>query len=180
MSSQRTEAFAEFQEFWKTERHKILRPGQTRWLSMKTCVSRILEQYEALKLYFTAVVFEDPTHTHDAILKSLNNKFTKAYLEFLDFNLNRFVSFNLLFQSNVPQLYQLKKEVSALCRSLCMDFMTVSYVRGNDFSTLQPNDTSHHVANTDVYVGIAAKDSIKEIVAGLGNDHSDVQLYFSQ
>ena len=180
MSSQRTKAFAEFQEFWKTERHKILRPGQTRWLSMKTCVSRILEQYEALKLYFTAVVFEDPTHTHDAILKSVNNKFTNAYLDFLDVNLNRFVSFNLLFQSNVPQLYQLKKEVSALCRSLCMDFMTMSYVRGSEFSTLQPNDTSHHVANTDVYLGIAAKDSIKEIVAGLGNDHSDVQLYFSQ
>ena len=70
MSAQRTEAFGEFQDFLQTGKHRILRPGQTRWLSMKMCVSRILEQCESLKLYFTGVVFEDPAHTNDAILKS--------------------------------------------------------------------------------------------------------------
>ena len=68
MSAQRTEAFAEFQDFMQTKKHSILHPGPTRWLLMKMCMSRILEQYEALKLYSTAIVFEDPTHAHDAIL----------------------------------------------------------------------------------------------------------------
>ena len=54
---------------------------------MKACVKRILEQYDALQLYFTNVAFEDPTNTHDAILASLNNKFYRVYLEFMDFNL---------------------------------------------------------------------------------------------
>ena len=69
---------------------------------MKLCVKRILETYNALKLYFTTVTFEDPMHTNDAILASLNNKFTEAYLEFMDFNLGRFVSLTLLFQSEMP------------------------------------------------------------------------------
>ena len=72
---------------------------------MKLCVKRILEQYTALKLYFTEVALDDPLHTSDAILSSLHNKFTEAYLEFMDFNLGRFVTFNLLFQSEMPQLY---------------------------------------------------------------------------
>ena len=44
---------------------------------MKQCVKHILEQYAVLKLYFTNVVIEDPTHT-DSILASLNNKFIEA------------------------------------------------------------------------------------------------------
>ena len=46
---------------------------------MKMCVDRVIEQYEALKLYFTGAAIEDPTHTNDSIMKSLNNKFTLAY-----------------------------------------------------------------------------------------------------
>jgi hypothetical protein len=73
-------------------------------------VKRILEQYAALKLYFTNVVFEDPTHTNDSILERLNNRFTEAYLEFLDYNLGRLVSFNVLYQSEMPLLYKLIKK----------------------------------------------------------------------
>ena len=50
LSSQRCEAFSEFQDFLNLNKHRILKPGQTRWLSMKACVDRILEQYAALKL----------------------------------------------------------------------------------------------------------------------------------
>ena len=64
---------------------------------MKSCVKRILDQYTALQLYFTDVVVNDTTHTNDAILSSLNNKFSQAYLEFMDFNLGRFVSFKPVF-----------------------------------------------------------------------------------
>ena len=70
------------------------------------CLGAIL--YNVLELYFTSVAFEDSTHTNNAILASLNNKFVEAYLEFMDYNLGRFVSFNLLFQSEMPQLHLLK------------------------------------------------------------------------
>lgn len=38
--------FKEFQEFFKTDIHKILSPTTTRWLSLKSCVDRVLEQYK--------------------------------------------------------------------------------------------------------------------------------------
>ena len=103
---------------------------------MKACVDKILEQYNALQLYFQNAAFEDPTHTHDSILRSLNNKFTKAYLEFMSFNLGRLVSFNLFFQSEQPLLQLLKQKVSDLVSSLCLDFMHCSYIRETDIDKI--------------------------------------------
>lgn len=95
-------------------------------------MKRILEQYAALRLYFTNVAIEDPTHTNDSILASLNNKFIEAYLEFMDYNLGRLASFNVLFQSEMPQLYKLKGEVEKLIKAMCFDFIEVAYVRSTD------------------------------------------------
>ena len=50
---------------------------------------------------------------------------------------------------------------------MCMDFLSLAYVRGNDFSTISANNTSHHFLLTDVYVRIKALDSFQEI------DHPD-------
>ena len=60
---------------------------------MKACVKRILEQYDALQIYFTKVAFEDSTNTHDAILASLKNKFYRIYVEFMDFNLGKLLKY---------------------------------------------------------------------------------------
>jgi hypothetical protein len=115
-----------FQEFFNLEKNKILKVSQTRWLSMKGAVKRILEQYSALKLYFTSDVMEDATHTNESILKSLNNKFIQAYLEFMDYSLGRFALFNILFQSETPLLHRLKDEVERLILSICGDILKMS------------------------------------------------------
>ncbi|XP_028402033.1 uncharacterized protein LOC114524975 [Dendronephthya gigantea] len=179
LSPLRTKNFQEFQEFFDLEKHQLLKPGQTRWLSMKMCVDRIIEQYDALKLYFTGAAVEDPTHTNDSILKSLNNKFTLAYLEFMAFNLGRFTSFNTLFQSGIPVLYLLKSELKTLLTSILSDFMEVSYVRKNDPWHIDVNDQKHYVSLNKVYVGPCAIDTIRTIEDGIGKDHPDVQLFFT-
>lgn len=47
----RQEKYREFQEFFKTEIHKILTVATTRWLSLKQCTDGVLEQFEPLKAY---------------------------------------------------------------------------------------------------------------------------------
>ena len=47
-SSLRQHEFHEFQKFVETKLHKVLGIGQTRWLSLESCVKRVLEQWEAL------------------------------------------------------------------------------------------------------------------------------------
>lgn len=130
---------------------------------MKLCVKRILEQYTALKIYFTGVALEDPTRANDSILASLSNKFIEAYLEFMDFNLGRFVSFNLLFQSEMPQLHQLKAEVEQLIKAMCLDFMEVAYVKSTEAFKIDPSRNDKQLPLNQVYLGILATDTLHTI-----------------
>ena len=98
-SSKRQDVYKEFQAFFDTEPLKLLSPTQMRWLSLQECMNHILEQFIALKNYFIVTANEDPSHTNDRILASLQNPFFQAYLGFLSFQLERFNAFNRLFQS---------------------------------------------------------------------------------
>jgi len=51
-SFKRQSEYHQFQIFCELRPHKILKPCQTRWLSLHSCIKRILEQLNALKLYF--------------------------------------------------------------------------------------------------------------------------------
>ena len=142
-SSKRMDALKELQEFLGTEKHRKLQAGQTRWLSMKLCIDRIIDHNEVLTQYFTLAVFENQMHTNDLILKSLKNNFTLAHLEFIAHNLDWLTSFNLLFQSKTPSLHQLEQEVSRLVKAICADLMELKYVRAADpFSIDQKTQSS--------------------------------------
>jgi len=51
-SFKRSSEFKEFQVFVDCKPNKLLQPCQTRWLSLSSCIKRVLEQFDALKLYF--------------------------------------------------------------------------------------------------------------------------------
>nr|CAH7755405.1 unnamed protein product [Callosobruchus chinensis] len=57
-SAKRQAMFKEFQVFCDADPHQILRPAQTRWLSLLSVVRRILEQWEPLRLFFTTTYIE--------------------------------------------------------------------------------------------------------------------------
>ena len=50
-SAKRQEQFRVVQHFCDMEQHKLLRPCQTRWLSLQSCVSRLIEQWDALIIF---------------------------------------------------------------------------------------------------------------------------------
>lgn len=68
-SPKRQRELIQFQRFLNPDQfpHKILAPGQTRWLSLQSCVRRILENWEALKNYWEILVFEDKTHGNEQV-----------------------------------------------------------------------------------------------------------------
>lgn len=47
-----TAIFKGYQPFLDLDVHKMLHPSQTRWLSLHPVVARILEQWDALRLFF--------------------------------------------------------------------------------------------------------------------------------
>lgn len=89
-SSKRQSELKQFQRFMDIEPHKILHPSQTRWLSLSAVVSRLLEQWEALKLYFTETYLAQRLIATELIYKNLNDPFMKLFYYFLDWILPMF------------------------------------------------------------------------------------------
>ena len=113
------------QGFCKTEPHKLLKPCQTRWLSLHQCVSRILEQWPALLLFFEAEVLEEKTPHADKILGYLRSPYIKAMVEFMDFVLDNLTGLNKLFQSKKFELHRLVAEVSRTVKLFASNFMKI-------------------------------------------------------
>jgi hypothetical protein len=63
----------QFQIFCNMDPHKILRPAQTRWLSLLSVIRRILEQWEPLGLFFTENYMEHRLLASEEIYNALNN-----------------------------------------------------------------------------------------------------------
>lgn len=83
-SSKRQSELLQFQKFMDIEPHEILHPSQTRWLSLGAVVSRILEQWAALLLYFTDSYPSQRLISTEHIYLSLMDPFMKLYYHFLD------------------------------------------------------------------------------------------------
>jgi len=95
-SFKRQSHFKEFQVFLDSKPHKLLQPTQTRWLSLHQVVKRVLEQYEALILYFQVERF-DGISAASEIYENLMNPVNKLYLEYLEYILPIFNDLNFEF-----------------------------------------------------------------------------------
>lgn len=115
-SSARRRMFAAYQEFLDVAMKIILRPGQTRWLSLSACVVRVLEQLGPLILYFTDEVEEDRMKSNEEILSYLLHPMTEPLLLFLKYALHCLTEFNTVFQGLMPLLHELKPRVHELLR----------------------------------------------------------------
>ena len=138
----------------EAEPHKLLSLAQTRWLSLESCVTRILEQWHALQLYFTSFVAEkrDPLYTTESILRALSTQ------------LHRLNDFNTMFQTSDPVLHHLRGEVDRLLRSILSDFMKFDIVRSCDTFTVSIDDLNLMVPIDKVYIGINATETLHELI----------------
>ena len=94
-SASRLEDLEEFNCFLddSTSPRRLLKPCQTRWLSLESCVARVLDQWGRLESFFKS--------RDDSKGKSLGKKFnpiTKLYLLFIQESLPMFNKFNKFFQ----------------------------------------------------------------------------------
>lgn len=94
-SAKRQSEFKQFQSFLDISPHKMLHPSQTRWLSLSAVISRILEQWDALKLYFTDNYLAQRLISIEHTYMALNNPFAKIYYYFLDWVLPKFNKYSL-------------------------------------------------------------------------------------
>lgn len=152
-SPKRMGSLEEFQAFVKVKPHKLLHPSQTRWLSLHMVVSRLLEQYDALKLYFVDAVLSEKLLACEDILKKLNDPTTKLYLYFLDFVLPIFNSLNKQMQSESTQIHVLHKSVSSCLRTILDCYMQDGYLNKTPLTQIAPCDPHHFKPLSSMYLG---------------------------
>ncbi len=153
-SPKRVGELEEFQKFVNVKPHKILHPSQTRWLSLHMVVSRLLEQYNALKLYFTSAVLDDKLVAADTILQRLSNPTTKLYLLFLDFVLPVFNKVNKLMQSESTQIHVLYMSVASTLRTILSCYMKESYLSKTPLKQLRFRDPNNFKPKEEMYLGV--------------------------
>lgn len=159
MSPNRQKNYAEFQKFADVDAHRILKPCQTRWLSVAQCIRRLLEQWPALLLFFTAEVNDKSSLQADRILQSLKSLYVKATLEFCDYVLGDLTGLNVIFQSNGFQLHRLVKEVERVVKMLCQNFRQPIQSMNN----INVDDEAKWLPLDRVYPGLLAQETVAQM-----------------
>jgi hypothetical protein len=123
------------------------------------------KQLAILVTYFDMDAFESKQYLVDMVVVEAGTATHTIYLEFLSYQLERFNDFNLLFQCGRPVLHCLKPQVEMLLRSIASDFMKMDYVKATNPKKISPS-VEFHVTLEDVYLGMVATATLREIAAG--------------
>lgn len=174
----RQKSYLEFQEFFQVEIHKFLSPAKTRWLSVKECVDRVLEQYDPLQAYFRLTLYEDPSDTLQSMLNTMDDKFTKLYLEFMAYVLGTLCEFNRMFQAEKPLLHKLKPEVEKLLKDMCSNYMDVDYVKKTPVFQIKLSDSRYFLPLDEVYLGMSATETLSDLKKSPDIAEEDIQSFF--
>lgn len=152
-SAKRKNEFKEFQEFCQTKPHKILHVSQTRWLSLHQAVSRVLEQWRPLTLYFTSKAVEERLVAVQTISSSLNDPSILCYFHFLNYVLPKFNRLNLLFQKQTPTIHLLHESLTNLYRTLILMFCSDHVVHKTQLEDIDPTDEAHYLPLHQIFLG---------------------------
>ncbi len=153
-SPKRMGDFEEFQKFLQVKPHKLLHPSQTRWLSLEMVVARLLEQNEALKLYFTNAVLGDRLIASETILNRLRNPMTKLYLLFLEYVLPFFNKLNKQMQAESTQVHVLYSSVSSTLKTILGCYMEPGYLNKTQLTEIKYRDPGKFLPLDKVYLGL--------------------------
>lgn len=137
-------------------------PAITRWLSIHSCVIRVLEQYEPLRSFLRLEVFEDPSNITNTILYALDDPKTKIYFEFLSYSLGILISFNPLFQSEKLVLYKMKNEIYNILQTYFTNYIKLSIFKSENIWEIDETDKNIFLNLNEIYIGIAANDSLSQ------------------
>ena len=146
----------------EVEAHKILKKIDTRWLSLQTCVNRILEQYQPLLPYFDSIESasirdERAKVKAKKIRDQLKMPITKGYLLALSNILSSVNKFNSLFQSASPNLHRLVKEMNHLLLGILNKFVLPSAIHSASKITDLNLSRENQKDNEDLVLGSALR-----------------------
>lgn len=169
-SSKRQAELAQFQKFLDLDIHKLLHPSQTRWLSLVAVIQRILEQWDALRLYFDEQWVSHRLRNSETIHISLNDPAIKGYFMFLEWVLPKITTMNTFFQSDKTIITKVYEKMKMAYKELLLTYCRHDYVNNSDIADINPNppdDSLLLVPLDSIYLGVSLSNHLAkpEIVA---------------
>lgn len=155
-SSKRQRDFTLIQEVVESVMHKIPKLSQTRWLSRENVITVILEQYDALVLYFQSEAQVDKVDGARRIHDTLINRGTKHMLLFLQYILRKVNKLNTEFQSEHFRLHLLYQMVSSEYKTILGFFIKPEVLESKKLSEIDPRDETNYQDLDQIYLGGAA------------------------
>ena len=154
-SSKRLHQFQLIQDIVHTPKHRMLKLSQTRWLSRGKVISRILEQWDALLLFFQAEMNTESVKLDGAadIYKKMNIRGTKHMLLFLNYTLGKVDKMNVEFQSEYFRLDSLYSTVASEYRGILGMFMKDEVLMTEKLANINPSHLSKFKALDNLHVG---------------------------
>ncbi|CAH1974503.1 unnamed protein product [Acanthoscelides obtectus] len=162
-SSKRQAQFTEFQTFCNVEPHKILRPSQTRWLSLLMVVERIIEQWNPLQLYFVKEWTEHRLQASEVVAKRLNDMETKLFFFFLHWILPKFVKLNEYFQSERVIIAHVYDVVCETYKEICLSYLQPNYIHKTEIGKIDPSNASQFIDLKQIYLGVRVLQNIDKL-----------------
>lgn len=120
---------------------KIMAPSGTRWLSIFSCVDRILSQWDELELHFQMAKSKDKCYTAVLLHQMYSDPAVKLYLQFLKPVLGDFNRLNKLFQGEAVSCLKLFSDLELFYRTLVQRTVNPSVVK--HVKNLQELDLKH-------------------------------------
>lgn len=78
-SPTRKSQLLEILQYFELDKHDILKPGDTRWLSLKEYLDGIIEQWPSLLLHFEASLFDKQCEKSRKILALIKDPFKRHF-----------------------------------------------------------------------------------------------------
>jgi len=142
-----------FMEDLKLPQHKIEKICQTRWLSRRQVIARILEQRDALRLFFSEEAKTDKTDGASIIYETMRKPGAKHILLFLDFVLRKVDNMNIEFQAEDFRLHKLFESLSDEYRNIMSFFVKESVMASVKLNAINPAHPGNYKKLKEVHFG---------------------------
>lgn len=133
-SPKRTNELKAYQELWELNPNKMLHPSATRWLSLVSCVNRVIKHYIPLKGYFKVQANIDQITNAKEISEALDNPVTLIYLHFLSYFLPYFTNLNLEMQSEEIKIHVIADRIQTFVKTFLEVFVKSECMTDTDVS----------------------------------------------
>ncbi|XDV25465.1 hypothetical protein PO909_029381 [Leuciscus waleckii] len=137
-STNRKGYLSEFCDLHGSDYMEMLQHVSVRWLSLESCVNRILQRYEPLTSYFKSLDEKQPRFKR--LVDAFSNPLTEVYLLFYQATLPAFSTLNLLLQRERSSIFLLHEEMTKFVRKLCARFLKPAALQCRELDDIHYKD----------------------------------------